>query len=673
MTELPRTVERRLRGVTVGVVVLAAVWSLVPVGIWWAQWPAAYFAQAWQLWLWGGLVSLLLAALALLVSRGRVAVVAARAWAWLMAVPRGRFVAVAAVTIGVLTLLATLLLFDRNPRNVDGFAELFQARIFLAGRLWARPAPEIANFAVLQMVLGPQRWYSQYPPGESLVLAAGLAMGAWWLLHPLIAAGLLVATARVGRWLLGEAESRLAVVLLCLSPFVVVVAGSEMSHLPSAALGMAAAAAATATGGPRRQLAAVMAGLALGAQAAFRPLDATAAAVPIVLITILASPRPLGALALMGAAGAVASLPTLWYNHATTGGWLTFGYIVLWGPQHSLGFHEVPFGTALTLTRAVALTGIDLHRLNTYLFDVPVPVLAVAAAGFVLGRRRLTARDAVPALGAVALFGLLFFYWHRDVFYGPRLHYAAMPWVVLLVARGARLLSGSAPRAAPRWGPLIGTVLAIVFVFGLVSLAPARLEAYRAAWPMFRLHPDRDAERAGIRHAVVVIPDGWGSRLIARMWASGIPAARSTRLYAAIDACTLEQALDEAAVDRSGEVHGRLLGRLDSIAARGRPGERTGVTQDSNLRLPAGSALPPVCSAELALDAPGFLVFAPFLYLNRPSLDGDIVWARDLGPWNAALFARYADRPLYRYAPLRRGGPPAFTPLQRPPVADGVR
>ena len=66
---------------------------------------------------------------------------------------------------------------------------------------------------------------------------------------------------------------------------------------------------------------------------------------------------------------------------------------------------------------------------------------------------------------------------------------------------------------------------------------------------------------------------------------------------------------------------------------------------------------------EIRFDRRGFLAYAPFLYLNTARLDGDIVWARDMGKRNAPLFARYAGRRFYRYAPSTRDGPPVFTPL----------
>ena len=654
-----------------------ALWALIPFGIWWAGDDPRYFEAAWQAWVWGTLLSLCIAAAALVLTRGTVTLAALTLWRRIVARPAAVWwVAATGVLLAVLSVLACLFVFAGNPRTVDGFADLFQARIFLAGRLWVpAPSPELlANFATLHMIVGPARWFSQYPPGQALVLAAGLALGAWWILNPLFALALAAATYRVARWCTDEATARLAGVLLCLSPFVVAVSGSELSHLPAVTLGLLAAAAATTVGGRRWVAGALAAGALLGLMLAFRPLDAVAAAVPVAAIALLVARRKTAALALVAVGGALLTIPTLWYNSRTTGSWLEFGYRYLWGPSLGLGFHPVPWGIPLTPARAVGLTGLDLHQLNLYLFDAPFPVLLLVAIGFVVGRRALAARDAIPLTGVLALLAAFFTYWHRDVFYGPRFLFSAVPWFVILAARAVVLLRRSGREIIPgaTSGLAAAFAVAVLALVGLVSIAPARLSAYRRATPVFDLHPGRDAARLGIHHAVVVIPDGWGTRLIVRMWALGVPLRRSTRIYEDIDACTLEQALDDAAPDESGVRRGALLPTLDSLAALLRSGVAGGATEDPNLRLSVGRPLAPPCRAELARDSIGFLAYAPFLYLNRPLLDGDIVWARDLGPWNAALFAHYPDRRLYRYAPVERGGPPIFTPLLRPAVASGV-
>jgi hypothetical protein len=147
------------------------------------------------------------------------------------------------------------------------------------------------------------------------------------------------------------------------------------------------------------------------------------------------------------------------------------------------------------------------------------------------------------------------------------------------------------------------------------------------------------------------------------MWDAGVPVRISTRLYTAIDACHLQIALDAASHQANHRAH--IVSTLDSLARVGQPGVPLGVTEDRNLRLIPGDSIAPACQAEIAFDAHyGVLAFAPYLYLNSPALDGDIVWARDLGPGNGPLFARYPGRRLYRYALAHPGDSrPVFLPL----------
>jgi hypothetical protein len=642
-----------------------ALWSVIPVSVWWGDSEAAAIAGAWETWAWGGGVVAGLTIVLMVLSRGR-----APGWllgAWRASLGQASTPIVLAVACGALVTFATLMFtvaFEGNPRSVDGFAQLFHARLFLAGRLWIEPPAELANFATLHMVLGPDRWFSQYPPGQPAVLAAGLGLGLWWLLQPVFGVALVLVTFRVARWVADETTARLTVVLLVLCPFVVAVTASELSHIPAAALGLGAAAAATMLDRSSWPRWALLAGAALGAMVAFRPLDAVAAAVPVGVVTLLAARHRIAALGLTAVGGMLATLPTLWFNARTTGSWLEFGYAHLWGPGIALGFHDVPWSQPLTPRRAIGLTGFDLHQLNMYLLDLPVPVLLLTAAGLVVGYRRLRRRDAVPFVAAGSLIGLLFFYFHRDTFYGPRQIFSVVPWFVLLFARALVLFrrTGAVTVAGVPAGMVVVTGVAVALALGLTTIAPSRIATYRASTSVLNHHPDRAA--AGLDRAVVLIPDGWGSRLIARMWEAGVPVRRSTSLYAGIDACTLERVLNAAADSAARAV---LLPTLEALAAAGRPGLRLHRTDDAALRLPSEGPLPPECEAEIAFDQRGFLAFVPYLYLNTASLAGPVVWARDLHDGNDALRRRYPDRRFYRYAPVEPGGPPRLLPL--PPDA----
>jgi hypothetical protein len=650
------------------VAALLAVWSFVPVGVWWADTPPSYYDVQWSLWGWGSLLTLGVGIVLLVLTRGGVALGLAAIWRWQEERIGSRSFAIgAALLLALLSLLACWLVAEGNPRSVDGYAQLFHARIFLAGQTSLPAPPQPASFGTLHVVFGPDRWFSQYPPGQTLLLAAGLALGSWWLLLPAAAALFALTTYRVARWCADEPTARLTALLACLSPFVVLLAGSELSHVPATAFGMLAASLAIGVAGRRDLLAGAGAGAALGAMLAFRPLDAVAAAVPVACIALLATPRRTRALLAIAAGGVLGTLPLLWFNHATTGNAFQLGYTLAWSGDHFLGFHAVPWGVPLTPVRALGLVGVDLHQLNIYLFDLPIPILLVVAAGLLLGRRALAVRDLVPLAGVVSVLALYYFYWHRDVFYGPRLVFGAVPWLLVLTARALVLLarSGREWRDGVTWGGAAAAVVALAFVVGLATISPERLRGYRQSAPVANLDPERDAAAAGVRDAVVLVPDGWGSRLITRMWSMGVTMYGSTRLYKAIDACTLDLALEEAR--RNPAKRARILATLDSLAALGRPGVETSVTEDPHLRLPAsavaGAPLPAKCIEELRLDQPGFLNYPRFLWLNDVRFDGDVVWVRDQGRWNDEIARRFAGRRFYRYGPVVAGGPPVFTPL----------
>jgi len=647
------TVRSRWPAVVLPTIAVAgALWSVIPFAVWWANTDRELVAGAWRTWGWGTGVVLGITAVLMILSAGRAPGWVLRGWRqtvgrW----PRAVVIAAAAAGLVVFAIAVYHFVFSGNARSVDGFAQLFHARILLSGRTWIEPPPELANFATLHMILGPDKWYSQYPPGQPLVLAAGLALGVWWLFQPLFGIGLVVAVYRLAHWVAGETTARLSVALLAVCPFVVVMTASELTHLPAAALGLGAAAAATLLSGRRAGVWAVTAGGLLGLMLAFRPLDAVAAAVPVGIIVLATAKRRVVSLALVALGGVLCALPTLAFNAATTGRWSEFGYSHLWGSGIALGFHDVPWGLPLTLARAIGLTNLDLHQLNMYLFDLPFPVLPLAAAGYVLGRHRIGPRDAVPFAAVLTLFALLFFYFHRDTFYGPRLVFSVVPWLVIMIARSIVLMreSGSALAGGLPRGTVAVVGMVVALGFGLFTLAPSRMATYRASTPMLNLNPDRDAARAGIHDAVVLVPDGWGSRLIARMWALRIPVRNSGRLYAGIDACTLH----------------RTVTLLGPLAALGRPGVRVSLTQDENLRVSDWEPLAQTCRDEIAFDRRGVLAFAPVLYYNNATLDGDIVWARDMRDGNAALFARYPERRFYRYELPAPDAEPRLVPVTR--------
>ena len=83
---------------------------------------------------------------------------------------------------------------SRGLLNPDENGYSFQARIFLQGKLMAEPLPGTASggknmppeISYENHVLISRGWFTHFPPGWPLLLAAGYLLGAPWVLNPLL-------------------------------------------------------------------------------------------------------------------------------------------------------------------------------------------------------------------------------------------------------------------------------------------------------------------------------------------------------------------------------------------------------------------------------------------------------------------------------------------------------
>jgi hypothetical protein len=646
-----------------------AVWSLLPAGAWTGVAEPAYYATTWGLWWRTLLVAVLITAMLVVLTRGEAVRVLRRLWDRLQRIPVAPFLICAGAIAALEAASVSVWAFARNPTVIDTWVQYFQARIFLAGS-WVAPQPaSIAHFATLFMPITERGWFSQYPPIHSALLAVGMAFGAAWLVTPALASLLPAAVYLLGLRSGDARVARLGAMLVLLSPFVIAMDASAMNHLPTA-LCVAVGLWATCDLPRGRASAAAIFGAMTGLAIGLRPLDGIVLA-GIGAIAILASVRPRATTVALVTAGitlVLTLLPTFAYNAATTGDPLTFTYTAIWGRLLGLN-HEVPWGHRLTLLRALGNTAIDAHDLNVYFLEWPLPVTALIGAGLCVRRGRLDAAVRVSAGYLLALVGALFFYFHRDTLFGPRVLFSAVPPLAVLLA--ATLIDlGRLTRSIRAYGLTIGEVLgatvAVSAAVAAATLVPRCLASYSIADTVLAAHPDEDARHAGIEHAVVLIPDGWGTRLIARLWARGVPMNGSTPLYGAYDACSLEERL--AAAERDGLRGPPFRSYMEAGVGDASPGLPVpGVTRDPLLRLPIEhDRLTSRCIDEIERDRRGTMQFAAYLYLNAPALDGDIVWARELGDAADAVLARqYPDRPLYRYSPSADGAA-AFTLISVP-------
>jgi len=552
---------------------------------------------------------------------------------------------------------ASVYVLSRKPTTSDEVAQLWHARILLSGRLWL-PADPNPEFFGVDNVIDHGRWYSQFPIAGPAVLALAMLLHAAWLLNPLLAGLTVVNVYRFASAAFGTAAARASAILCATCPFLMLMSGSYMNHTLVVFLTTLALAELPAwlDGTRRRRIgASVVIGLSLGMAIAVRPLDGAIAAVALGGFMLYAAFRQahVATLAVVLAAAAVPVAGLLVTNMLTTGRPLLFGYEVLWGANHSLGFHNDPSGNPHTPARGLALATVYLMQLNWSLFEWPVAgLLIVAGALIVIGR--LGRWDALLLAWVGVQLASYAAYWHAGALFGPRYLFTVVPALLLIVGRGLAVAERSGPPAARR--AIVVGVTASILSSWLIRMPPlgARggAEAIRPTRLAFKRDLDSAVESLNGAKALVFSSETASSRLMRRMWGLGISRPDAARLAATKDNCALlDVVLDEEQAAASPR---ERLARLEAAKSYAPPEGWRLLVADVAFRTSNRRTITPRCRAEiLSDDARGAaLAYGPALLLNAIGPDGriagPIVFAADLAEHNEVLRARFGDRPWYR-------------------------
>jgi hypothetical protein len=378
-----------------------------------------------------------------------------------------------------------------------------------------------------------------------------------------------------------------------------------------------------------------------------------------------------------------------------------------------------------TPARGLELVSLYALRLQTYLFETPVPSLLPPVAALAL-TRRLSAFDRYLLASAALLLGLYFAYWHDGFLFGPRFVFPLVPVLVLFTARlpalvrerfagaavaasaahsndafgapmmpssgsdGANFQTGGGPRdrsltraragaadpSAAGRAPVhvaddvstrVLLTRGVVFAYGvaacmaLAQSIPARARDYARGLMPMRLDFTGAARRAGAEHALILVRESWGTQLMARLWALGVPRSETEMLYRGVDACVLEHAL--ARVEESGVRDTAALREFLPLLADSARVIPSPYSPDATERYLPGASYDARCVERIADDRAGFTVLAPVLARDW----GDDIYARDMHERNAPLLARYPDRPIFLMRPSGDApdAPPRLFPVSR--------
>lgn len=555
--------------------------------------------------------------------------------------------------------------FAGNPHSVDEMAQLFQARVFLSGRL-AAPPPDVPEaFLFLHTWIAPAGWVSHFPPGHAVLLAMGMAIGLEWLINPVLGGIGLILVYVLARGLYGERTALLAALLWAASAWVLTMSATYMNHATSAVLALGAwtLALAVRQRGARHYL---LVGGLLGLLMTTRPLDAMAAALPIVIWVLRR--RSWRDLTWIGLGVLPAGLAFAYFNWRVFGNPLELGYSALYGPEQRMGFHVDAFGNTFTPLVAFSNLSAAVGRLHIYLFEWPIPALLPLALWALLGRHRHAA-DLPVAVGLLSTPVLYFFYWHSGFYPGPRFYYLIAPLLVIGTARAFVCGLRTARRHASDWIKWDAALVAagtIVMVWGSVALLPARLSAYRTEFlRTLKHHPEQQLAAAGVDRALVLVPESWGARVIVDLWTLGVRPGLAERAYRWLDTCELHQFASDAreALLEPPLTQERLAALMAAVAVPAAPVRNW---PDPTVRLRPSERLPPECETALSHDLEGFALYGAVAWRNAVGLDRGIVFARDRFERNAELLARYPGWEVWRYAPPtgEHGAPPVLTRIR---------
>lgn len=518
---------------------------------------------------------------------------------------------------------------DRSPTSVDELAQLLHAAALTGGRLTI-PVDGSASAWVIQNGLMTQGgWASIYPPGHTVLLAAGLAAGAAWLVGPVLLGVATGAFTWAADMLLGSRTGRLAGMLLCLSPFWLLLGATSSNHV-AAACGLTLVLA----GGVRAResfdagaggLAWVVGtGAAMGFAVASRPWTGLLCSTAILAglwwrsSGVTTWPGRIGALCLGGTPFAL--LVFAW-NGALFESPFRLGYTAAFGPAHGIGFHDDPWGNAYGVLEALAYTGSDLLLLGVRLLESPLPALALIGFALVVGPMKGASR----VFGAWAGAGVLaaFLYWHHGIHFGPRMLFETLPaWTALfaiaaaLLLRGAWLVPAATAARFYRW-------VVLVTVVGGVAFAPT---AFRAA---------ARGERAGTipptggEPALVFVHGSWSSRLAARLAGDGMRRDSIETALRRNDICSVDRYARWRLAGGAGQAPS-----LDLVPRPGTPAtlQIRELSPGNRVRIDPSLSPDAACRREATADRFGSLELEFFAW-RYPRLEGrPVVAARDQGP-----------------------------------------
>lgn len=257
-----------------------------------------------------------------------------------------RFAWVTAAIVSVGCALLSVIVYERHPHLLDEVVYLLQARTFASLRIALPSPPSPRSFELYLMTNGANGWYSPVPPGWAAALAAGVFVGAPWLVNPALAGANVLLGYLVLQPLYGRRAARVTTLLLAASPWSLFLGMSFMPHTFTLSCALSATLGVIATRRTGNVAWVWLAGAALGVMAAVRQLDAGVMALALGLWSIGVGGRKLRTAGTVGlvVGSLVLTVPLLAYNRHFTGKPGTFPIMTYNDATYGKGTNDYGFG-----------------------------------------------------------------------------------------------------------------------------------------------------------------------------------------------------------------------------------------------------------------------------------------------------------------------------------------
>lgn len=435
-----------------------------------------------------------------------------------------------AVGFAIIAAIAGRFVLGNMPHVSDEVAYQFQARSLALGGLSmpAPPVPEAFNF--LHLLIDHGKWYGIMNPGWPAFLAVGEILRVPWVVNPILGALVIVVFAGFFREAgLDRTESRIAIWLMAISPLLVFMSGTYMSH-PVNLLLFGVFCWAWARMLNRESIAAAaVAGLALAVNLLVRPVDSAVVALPFLiqlLMHLRRRPRlllPLATVAIIGGAGIAG---TLAYDKALTGNAMEMPvtkYFNLRNPHEHFGLGFGPeMGTKLHGDEWPGFTPVDAVRVTAYrtveflkdMYGLPLVLLAGILAGLRGSWRAWGEWRLVLLASGLAVIAIYFLHFYHGIAYGSRHYYLAVPAVALVLGR---LAARGLGEEDPATRGMAASALAVTVVTMLTFAVPPLVREYSSGYRGVSTAVADAVRRARIRRAIVFVEAGSWS------WKSAFP------------------------------------------------------------------------------------------------------------------------------------------------------